>query len=73
MKGAGAVRVTTLVDNNVWMKGLTSAWGLSLYVEVFKEKKRRTFLMDTSGSFHALFGNASKLGVDLSAVEAVFV
>ena len=30
-------------------------------------------MLDTGGSFHALFGNASKLGVDLSAVEAVMI
>ncbi len=69
MKGLSAVRVITLVDNDVWKKGLSSSWGLSLYVE----GKQHTVLMDTSGSFDSLFGNASKLGVDLSTIEAVFV
>lgn len=73
MKGLRAVRVTTLVDNDVWKRGLSSSWGLSLYVETHVEDKQHTVLMDTSGSSNDLFGNASKLGVDLSTIEAVFV
>ena len=73
MKEASLVRVTTLVDNDVWRKGLRSSWGLSLYVETVTEEKRNTILMDTSGSFEALFENASRLGVNLSTVEAIFI
>lgn len=73
MKELKSVRVTTLVDNDVWKRGLSSSWGLSLYVEAKAEREQHAVLMDTSGSFQVLFENASRLGVDLSAVEAVFV
>lgn len=73
MKEVSSVRVTTLVDNDVWREGLKSSWGLSLYVETVTEEKQRTVLMDTSGSFEALFENASWLGVNLSTVEAIFI
>ncbi len=73
MKGWDSVKVTTLVDNNVWMKGLRSSWGLSLYVEINSEEERHIILMDTSGSFDVLFSNARKLEVNLSDVEAVFI
>lgn len=44
-----------------------------MYVEAFRKEKRSAVLMDTSGSFNDLFGNASKLGIDLSSVEVVFI
>lgn len=52
---------------------MTSSWGLSFYVEVFTEERRHTVLMDTSGSPHSLFQNSSRLHIDLSDVEAVFI
>ncbi|HDQ07043.1 MAG TPA: MBL fold metallo-hydrolase [Candidatus Bathyarchaeota archaeon] len=68
-----SVKITTLVDNDVWMQGLASSWGLSLYVEIDSGEERHRILMDTSGSSDVLFKNVSKLEVDLSDVEAVFV
>ena len=73
MEEFNSIRVTTIVDNEVWKRGLTSSWGLSLYVEAFREEKRRMILVDTSGSFRALSENASRLNVDLSSVEAIFI
>ena len=73
MKEWHSVKVTTLVDNDVWKRGLTSSWGLSLYVEINGEEERHVILMDTSGSFNALFNNASELKVNLSNIEAVFI
>ena len=73
MKEWNLVKITTLVDNDVWKRGLASSWGLSLYVEINTEEERHTILMDTSGSFDPLFKNASKLEVKLSDVEAVFI
>ena len=70
---SNSVRVTTLVDNEVWKKGLASTWGLSLYVEMGMKRGRHVILMDTSGSFETFSTNASELGVDLSAVEAIFI
>jgi len=73
VKDCHSTKVTTLVDNDVWKKGLVSSWGLSLYVEIDSEEERHRILMDTNGSFDVLFNNARKLEVDLSDVEAVFV
>jgi len=67
------MKITTLVDNDVWKKGLASSWGLSLYVEIDSGKERHRILMDTSGSSNVLFSNARKLEVNLSDVEAIFV
>jgi 7,8-dihydropterin-6-yl-methyl-4-(beta-D-ribofuranosyl)aminobenzene 5'-phosphate synthase len=67
------MKITTLVDNDVWMRGLASSWGLSLYVEIDSGEERHRLLMDTSGSSNVLFSNAGKLEVDLSDVEAIFV
>jgi len=73
VKDCHSTKVTTLVDNDVWKKGLVSSWGLSLYVEIESDEERHRILMDTSGSFDVLFNNARKLEVNLSDVEAVFV
>jgi 7,8-dihydropterin-6-yl-methyl-4-(beta-D-ribofuranosyl)aminobenzene 5'-phosphate synthase len=73
VKAGNSVRVTTLIDNDVWKSGLASTWGLSLHVEMSMEQGRRVILMDTSGSFESFSKNASKLGVDLSDSESVFI
>jgi len=73
MSGFDSVRLTVLVDNEVYLKGLGSAWGFSVYVETEKDSFKRRVLMDTSGSYDVLTYNSSKLRVDLSAVEAVFI
>jgi 7,8-dihydropterin-6-yl-methyl-4-(beta-D-ribofuranosyl)aminobenzene 5'-phosphate synthase len=73
MKVCRSMKITTLVDNDVWMRGLASSWGLSLYVEIDSGEELHRVLMDTSGSSNVLFSNAGKLEVDLSDVEAVFV
>jgi 7,8-dihydropterin-6-yl-methyl-4-(beta-D-ribofuranosyl)aminobenzene 5'-phosphate synthase len=73
MKKVTSVKITTIVDNDVWTKGFSSTWGISFYVETFKEDEKHTVLMDTSGSFETFYKNASKLGIDLTAVEAVFI
>jgi 7,8-dihydropterin-6-yl-methyl-4-(beta-D-ribofuranosyl)aminobenzene 5'-phosphate synthase len=67
------MKVTTLVDNDVWMRGLASTWGFSLYVEIDSGEQRHRILMDTSGSFDVLFNNARKLEVNLSDVESIFI
>jgi len=73
MKEVNSVKITTIVDNDVWEKGFSSTWGISFYVETFKEDEKHTVLMDTSGSFEKFDKNASKLGIDLTSVEAVFI
>jgi len=73
VKACHSTKVTTLIDNDVWMRGLASSWGLSLYVEIDSGEERHRILMDTSGSFDVLSNNARKLEVNLSDVEAVFI
>ena len=73
MEEVKSVRITTVVDNDVWRKKLLSSWGLSLFVETVSEEKRYAVLMDTSGSFEALFKNASFLGVNFSSIKAIFI
>ena len=73
MKEVRSVKITTIVDNDVWRKELLSSWGLSFLVETVSEEKRYGVLMDTSGSFEALSKNASCLNVNFSSIEAIFV
>ena len=73
MKEWNLVKVTALVDNDVWKRGLKSSFGLSLYVEIYAEEERHIILMDTSCSYDTLLKNASKLDVNLSGVEAIFI
>ena len=73
MRKVKSVRITTIVDNDAWKEELASSWGLSFYVEAFSNGKKHSVLMDTSGSFQAFFNNASKLGLNLSAVEAILI
>jgi 7,8-dihydropterin-6-yl-methyl-4-(beta-D-ribofuranosyl)aminobenzene 5'-phosphate synthase len=73
MKEVKLVRITTIVDNSIWKENLASSWGLSFYVRVFSDNEKHTILMDTSGSFQTLLGNASKLGLNISEVEAIFI
>jgi len=73
MKEVDSVKTTTIADNNVWEKGLSSAWGLSFHVETFKENRKHTLLMDVSGSFKTFYTNASKLGIDLTQIEGIFI
>lgn len=71
--GFDNVRLTILVDNEVYIEGLNSTWGLSIYVEAEKGELKRRILMDTSGSYDTLIYNSSKLKIDLLAVEAIFI
>lgn len=40
MEEVKSVRITTIVDNDVWRKKFTSSWGLPLFVETVSEEKR---------------------------------
>lgn len=73
MKEVKAVKITTIVDNEVWMRGLLSTWGLSFYISFLSNNKRHSILMDTSGSFQTFYHNALRLGLDLALIEAVFI
>jgi len=73
LPGFDSVQLTVLVDNEAYLEGLGSTWGLSIYVEAEIDGFKRKILMDTSGSYDVLTYNSSKLRVDLSAVEAIFI
>ena len=73
MREVKSVRITTIVDNDVWKEGLASVWGLSFYIEAFSNDEKRSILMDTSGSFRAFFDNALKLGLNIPKIEAVLI
>jgi 7,8-dihydropterin-6-yl-methyl-4-(beta-D-ribofuranosyl)aminobenzene 5'-phosphate synthase len=73
MEEVKSVRITTIVDNDVWREELASCWGLSFLVESFSDDKKHSVLMDTSGSFKTFLNNASKLGLNLSVIEAVLI
>jgi 7,8-dihydropterin-6-yl-methyl-4-(beta-D-ribofuranosyl)aminobenzene 5'-phosphate synthase len=73
MQSEKFAKVTTIVDNNVFKKGLASSWGLSFHVETCTNDKKHSVLMDTSGSFQAFIENTSKLGLNLSEVEAILI
>jgi len=73
VKEIGSVKITTVVDNDVWKKGLSSSWGLSFHVEVLKDNKKHAILMDTSGSFEAFYKNALKLDINLTAIKGIFI
>jgi len=59
--GFNSVHLTILVDNEVYLEGLGSTWGLSIYVEAEIDGFKRKILMDTSGSYDTLTYNSSKL------------
>lgn len=73
MKEVKSIKITTIVDNDVWKEGLASSWGLSFYVEAFSDDEKHSVLMDTSGSFETFFNNASRLDLNPSLIEAILI
>jgi len=63
------VKVIVLVDNEGYVKGLRTAWGLAIYVETPRAK----FLFDTDPDPATLKYNAEKLGVNLSDLDFVVI
>jgi len=63
------VRVVVLVDNEEYVKGLRTAWGLAIYVETPHTK----FLFDTGPTPAVLKYNAARLGINLSEVDFVVI
>ncbi len=74
MRTVESVTITTIVDNDVWRRGLASSWGLSFHIEVLvKEGRKFRVLMDVGGSFQAFKKNCSVLGIDPTRVESIFI
>ena len=62
------MRIVTLMENSPGPEGCAYEHGLCFYIET----KRHKILSDT-GASAAFLGNADRLGIDLSAVDAVFL
>ncbi len=74
MRTVESITITTIVDNDVWRRGLASSWGLSFHIEVLvKEGRKFRVLMDVGGSFQAFKKNCSVLGIDPTRVESIFI
>ncbi len=67
--GCGTVRIVVLVDNDRLVKGLETAWGLSIYVETPETR----FLFDTGPDPTVLKHNAEALHVNLSSIDFVVI
>jgi len=63
------VKVIILVDNERYVKGLRTAWGIAMYVETPYAR----FLFDTGPDPTVLKYNAGKLGVNLSNIDFVVI
>lgn len=61
-------RITILVENTTPVPGLLGEYGFSALIEVDGQR----YLFDT-GSGEAIMVNASKLGIDLSSIEALVI
>jgi len=62
-------KVTVLVDNNPFKEGMSTAWGISMYVETSSDE----LLFDAGPDPKLLTKNAEKLGVSLEDLNAVFI
>jgi len=65
----GKVKVIVLVDNEGYVKGLRTAWGIAMYVET----PHARFLFDTGPDPTVLKYNAGRFGVNLSNIDFVII
>ncbi len=63
------LRLTILYDNTAYDPRLTPEWGFAALVEY----EGHILLFDTGGDGSTLLGNAGRLGIDLSPIEAVIL
>ena len=62
------MKITTLLENNAARADLTSAHGLSLYIETAEHK-----ILFDMGPDEKFWDNAEKLGIDLAQVDIAFL
>lgn len=62
------MRVVNLIENSPGAAGCAAEHGLSFYVETERHR-----LLSDAGSSDAFLGNAAALGIDLRAVDSVFL
>ncbi len=63
------IRLTVIYDNQSTSDELQAAWGFSCLIEGLE----RTILFDTGGQGATLMANMEEIGIDPSAVDAVFL
>ena len=61
------IRIIVLVDNNVYRRGLDTAWGISICIG----RGGKTILFDTGPSSDVLIRNSIEMGVNLSSISAI--
>ena len=61
------LKITTLVENTAFKRGLLAEWGLCVLIEAGD----KTILLDSGASPHAVLHNAGLLGVDLGRVDVM--
>jgi len=66
------LKLTVLIENSpAYDTYLEGCFGLSLWLEMWKEGTRRNVLFDVGPRADSLLRNAERLGVDLSKVDAI--
>ncbi|WP_175530291.1 MBL fold metallo-hydrolase [Desulfobacula phenolica] len=65
----GGLGLTIAYDNSPYMEGVTADWGFSCLVTAGRKK----ILFDTGKDGTILFSNASKLKIDLKAINAIVI
>lgn len=65
--------IKTIVDNNSFASNYLSAWGLSLYIEVFGDHSHYALLFDVDSDFRIWRYNAFSLGIDLAKIDAIVI
>lgn len=65
--------IKTIVDNTSLANNYLSAWGLSLYLEVFGDHSHYALLFDVDGHFRIWRYNALSLGIDLAKIDAIVI
>ena len=65
-------KLTVLIENSpAYDTYLEGCFGLSLWIEMWKDGKRRNVLFDVGPRADTLARNAASLGIDLSSVDAI--
>ena len=67
--GSNDVFIAILVDNDPYVPGLKTAWGISVYIEAYGKR----ILFDTGPSPEVLKYNSELMGIDLSKLDAVVI
>ena len=63
------MKITIVYDNVAWNAALTADWGFACVVET----DGHTLLFDTGAKGPILIGNMDTLGIDPTAIEAIFI